>query len=97
MGKILERLLLQKLNTHIQQNNTLIPEQFGFWKKHVTELQLARNVDAAKINYNCNRVTRMILLDLEISYYTIWREGLIQKLYVLRFVPFLNKTVNTYL
>lgn len=51
MGKILEKLVLKKVNKHITQNNVIIPEQFGFRCKHNAELQLDRRVDRTKINF----------------------------------------------
>lgn len=51
MNKILEKLLLRKINRHTQQHDTILPEQVGSWTKHSAELQLGRIVKTAKNNF----------------------------------------------
>lgn len=58
-----------------------------------SKLQLSRIVNKAKVTYNINRVTEITIIDLEKAYDAIWRDGMIQKLYSLRFSTFLIKII----
>ena len=60
--KIYEKILLNRL---ITADNKIINEQFGFRQKRGTTMQLARIVDNICYNFNINKSTSMLTLDIE--------------------------------
>lgn len=47
-GKLLERILLQRLNAHLDQSGGLSPNQFGFLKGRSTEDAITKVLEMAK-------------------------------------------------
>lgn len=79
-AKILDVLILRRLNRHTDERRTMIEEQFGFAKRKTAELQLSRIVSRAQENSNTGKATAMVCIDLEKAYDTVWQEGLLHKL-----------------
>ncbi|KAK9299919.1 hypothetical protein QLX08_007222 [Tetragonisca angustula] len=79
-SKILEKIILSHLHTHLRNNNIIIPQQYGFRENHSCIHQLFRVTEFAMIELNKNRTTQLILLDMEKSFDTVWHEALIHKL-----------------
>lgn len=97
LSKILEHILHRRLRDNLEQNNTIIQEQFGFVKNKSTTLQLARIVDEAMKKSNIKYSTAMILLDIEKAYDTIWRKGLIYKMQRQNIPIHLIKIIDSFL
>lgn len=97
LSKILEHILHRRLRDNLEQNNTIIQEQFGFVKNKSTTLQLARIVDEAMKTSNIKYSTAMILLDIEKAYDTIWRKGLIYKMQRQNIPIHLIKIIDSFL
>lgn len=97
MSKVLEHLIHRRLRDHLEEQNIIIQEQFGFVKRKSTTLQLARIVDEAMKNSNIKYSTAMVLLDIEKAYDTIWRKGLLHKMAVQNIPPHIIKIINSYL
>lgn len=81
LGKLLEKIINENIKTHLEDNNILIDEQFGFRPQHTPELQIARIVDKAKKNFNLNHTTSVLALDLEKAFDVVWHQGLLYKLF----------------
>ncbi|GBN30731.1 hypothetical protein AVEN_233291-1 [Araneus ventricosus] len=65
LGKILEKLLLERLNHHLRRNNLQHPNQYGFRTNRSTEealLDLLEKINSAK---NSNQHALMISLDIK--------------------------------
>ncbi|GBN55560.1 hypothetical protein AVEN_75080-1 [Araneus ventricosus] len=65
LGKILEKLLLERLNHHLRRNNIQHPNQYGFRTNRSTEeaiLDLLDKINSAK---NSNQHALMISLDIK--------------------------------
>ncbi|GBM43292.1 hypothetical protein AVEN_220823-1 [Araneus ventricosus] len=65
LGKILEKLLLERLNHHLRRNNLQHPNQYGFRTNRSIEeaiLDLLDKINSAK---NSNQYTLMISLDIK--------------------------------
>lgn len=97
LGKILEKIILNRLNRHEKQNKILIPEQFGFKANHNTVLQLGRIVDLATINFNLKNSTALLTLDIEKAFDTVWHKALIHKLNQYNFPNHLIEITNSFL
>jgi len=82
LGKVLERVITNRLVYHLEANNILAPEQAGFRSSRCTEdqvIRLTQHVNDALQHRPSNR-TLLTLLDLSKAYDTVWRDGLIHKL-----------------
>lgn len=97
IGKILERIIYKKLYNFLEDENKLIPEQFGFRRNHSTDLQTARIVEEAMINNNTKKTTALALLDLEKAYDTIWQKALLYKMEKLRVPRYIIKLTASYI
>lgn len=97
LGKILERIIHNRLQKHLEENKTIIPEQFAFGKAKNAELQAARVVNEAKENFNKNKYTSFTTLDIEKAYDTVWRDGLSYKLEAINTPMYIQKLVISYI
>ena len=94
MSKVMERVILNRILEHESENKILISEQFGFRSNRSTVQQLVRITNEVSNNYNINKSTAMILLDIEKAFDTVWHKGLIYKLYKYKFPTYIIKTVQ---
>ncbi|GBO16222.1 putative RNA-directed DNA polymerase from transposon BS [Araneus ventricosus] len=81
--KVLEKLVLNRINFHLESNNLLSAEQYGFRKGHCTQNQIlffTQQVKDAQNKKPTNH-TIAILLDLTKAFDRVWRYKLITKLY----------------
>lgn len=97
LGKILERIINNRITRVLEGNNVLIEEQFGFRPGRSTELQLARVVDYAMEANNINNTTTLATLDMEKAYDTVWRRALIYKMTEMDINPTITKIVDSFL
>lgn len=97
VSKIFEKLLLERMNRHIFENNIYIEEQFGFRSGHSTTQQLQRVIQHIKKGRSQKKTTIMALLDIEKAFDSVWHDGLIYKLHFLNFPLYIVKTISSYL
>lgn len=97
LGKILEMIVNKRLKAYITENNVLIAEQFGFRKSHSTVQTLARLTDFISTNFNINKSTGLLLLDIEKAFDTVWHEALIFKLNNYNVPLYIIKFIDDYL
>jgi Reverse transcriptase (RNA-dependent DNA polymerase)/Endonuclease-reverse transcriptase len=97
IGKIFERLLLDRLNDFESTNKIFIDQQFGFRFEHSTTQQILRITECAQINFNKNRSTGLALLDLEKAFDSVWHDGLIHKMIMSGYPLWLIKMIHSYL
>lgn len=97
LSKILERVILNRINAHIQDNNILPDEQCGFRAKRSTAHQLIRVLQTAKEKLNQKESTGLIFLDVEKAFDRVWHNGLIYKMIKLNFSPTIIKLINSFL
>lgn len=97
LGKILEKIINNEIQNFLQDNNVIIPEQFGFRPKHTTTLQTARIVHKSKLHFNLKKVTTMVALDLKNAFETVWHKGLIFKMHNYNFPIKIIKIIESYL
>lgn len=97
LGKMLEIIILNRLKMHEKKHNIFIPEQFGFKKHHSTTLQLGRIINSVTQNFNINKSTALVTLDIEKAFDTVWHKALIHKLKINNFPLYLIQLVNSFL
>ncbi|GBN93689.1 putative RNA-directed DNA polymerase from transposon X-element [Araneus ventricosus] len=65
ISKIAEHIILDRLHTHLETNNILCPEQFGFRKNLSTTHQLIRVVEFIEEAFNNKQKTGAVFLDIQ--------------------------------
>ena len=71
VGKLIERVVLRRLNKHMTENNLHASQQSGYKKSHSTETLLLRVVNDLLIASTENRATVVMLLDLSVAFDTV--------------------------
>lgn len=97
ISKILERILLNRINDHIEDNNIIPNEQCGFRTGRSTSHQLIKVIKTAKENFSEKKSTGVIFLDVEKAFDRVWHNGLLYKMFKLRFPLTLIKTIRSFL
>lgn len=96
-SKIFEKIIQRRLLSHIRANNLLSDMQFGFRSERSTVTQLFRVLDSITHNFNLNKHTGMVLLDIEKAFDCVWIKGLIYNLIILKFPLYLIYLLYSYL
>ena len=71
LGKLIERVVLKRLNVHLDRNNLNIPNQYGYKKGHCTESLLLKITNDLLIASDKNTATVLLLLDLSAAFDTV--------------------------
>ena len=71
IGKLIERVVLKRLNSHLSQNNLNMPFQSAYKKHHSTETLMIRIVNDLLITIDENKATVVMLLDLSAAFDTV--------------------------
>lgn len=96
LSKVVEKIVKSRILGFLQEQKILVNEQFGFREKHSTIDQLARLVNEITINFNKNKYTGALLLDIEKAFDTVWPYGLVYKLIILKFPMYLIFFIFSY-
>jgi hypothetical protein len=97
VGELFGKMLLSWVLTEINERGLLRDEQFGFRPRLSRTLQLACLVERVNRNLDERRLTGAVFLDVAKAFDTVWVEGLLYKLTVLKFPSYLVKTISSYL
>ena len=71
LGKLVERVVLKRLNEHLESNNLITPEQSAYKKNHSTETILVKIVNDILVATDKNSATVLMLLDLSAAFDTV--------------------------
>ena len=71
LGKLIEKVVLIRLDEHISLNNLDIPFQSGYKKSHSTETLLIRVVNDILIASSESKATVVMMLDLSAAFDTV--------------------------
>lgn len=97
LDKVLEKIVLNRLNTFTEDNNILQKEQFGFRKDHSTVHQVKRIVNFISNNKSSRKSTGIVFLDIEKAFDSIWHNGLIYKLHLFGYPIYIQKLIQSFL
>ena len=90
LGKLLEKIVADRLTSYLECNNLINPNQAGFRKERCTTDQVLKLVQMAsdKMHENKDGTTTLVtFFDFSRAYDKVWREGLIHKMIKLK-VPY---------
>ncbi|GBM66122.1 RNA-directed DNA polymerase from mobile element jockey, partial [Araneus ventricosus] len=96
-SKIAEHFILIRLNEHLEVNNVLIPEQFGFRENLSTTHQLPRVTEYIAEGFSNKQKTGAVFLDIQKAFDRVWQDALIYKLINYNTPNYLIKIFTSYL
>ena len=96
LSKILDKSILDKNLEYINENDLLNRDQFGFRENHSTTQQLFKITNTILFNKQKNHHTIITCLDLEKAFDTIYTDGLIHRLYEMKFPTRFKQLVKSY-
>ena len=97
IGKLFEKIVLARILHVVSELGLMRDEQFGFRPMHNTSLQLARLVERITRNFGEKRLTGPVCLDVAQAFDTVWIDGLLWQLTVLKFPSYIVHTISSYL
>lgn len=97
MSKILERVVLTRIESHLENHDVLPAEQFGFKRGHSTNHQLVRLTRNIKHHFSQGKSAGMILLDVEKAYDSVWQDAILHKMKVAHFPLYIIKFLQSFL
>lgn len=97
ISKIYEFILLNRLSRFCEINNLIMPEQFGFRKKHSTLHQLLRVTETIHNGFRRNMTTGAIFLDVAKAFDRVFFPALLYKLKRLGFSAQFVHIINSFL
>lgn len=97
ISKILERVLLNRVNKFLNEKEILPPEQHGFKAKFSTTHQLFNVISNAKQKLREKSSTGIIMLDVEKAFDRVWHDGLLSKMIDLQFPAHIIKIIHSFI
>ena len=71
LSKLIEKVVLKQLLTHMKSNNLECPDQFAYKKNHSTETILLQVVDEVLVGFDEGSCTILVLLDMSAAFDTV--------------------------
>jgi len=84
LSKILEKIILKRINPILNNQNIIPNTQFGFKNKHSSLHQVHRIIDIISQSFENKQYTTGVFLDIAQAFDRVWHDGL---LYKIRFLP----------
>lgn len=97
LSKILERVILRRLNAHLTSNNVIPDQQHGFRANHSTTTQLQRITSHIKTSLRQKLSIGLVSLDMEKCFDRVWHNGLIYKLIMTNTPHYIIKIIHSFL
>ncbi|KFM66338.1 RNA-directed DNA polymerase from mobile element jockey, partial [Stegodyphus mimosarum] len=97
VSKLMEAIILSRLNKYLEEHEVIIPYQFGFRQKHSTTHQLYRVVEMISDGLQRSRVTGGQFLDIAKAFDRVWLDALTYKLHNLGLPGYITNTIKSYL
>jgi len=92
ISKLFEKILLARILHEVSERGLMRDEQFGFRTRHSTSLQLDRLVERITRIFGGKRLTGAVLLDVVKAFDTVWIDGFLDKLTLLKFPSYIVHT-----
>ena len=96
-GKILERIITQRLNMHLEDNNLHNIRQYGFRPNRGTDTAIALGYEEIALGLANKQQTNIILRDITKAFDKVWHNGLKHKLTQLNLPDNLTRILCNYL
>lgn len=97
LGKLLEKIVYQKLVDFVEEKQLLPQCQFGFRRGHSTIHQAMRIKQFICNNKSQRKSTGVVLLDIEKAFDSIWHDGLMFKLINMKLPIYLLRLIQSFI
>ncbi|CAF3471748.1 unnamed protein product [Rotaria socialis] len=97
VGKIMERLVMQRLSAYMEENRMISPSQCGFRKGYGTLDALVRLESSVREGFLRGEFVVAVFLDIEKAYDSVWQHGLLIKLRELGLRGHLPKFIQNFI
>ena len=97
VGKLLERIIEERLRKIVEANHWLDKNQHGFRKMKTTSTYLAQMISTIQHYCSKNYSTAGIFVDLQKAFDSVWHDGLIYRLVTLGFDHNFIKLISSFL
>lgn len=97
MGKILEKIIHNRIIAFVEEKKLLPSYQFGFRRGHSTIHQAMRIKKFITENKQSKKSTGLVLLDIEKAFDSVWHDGLIYKLIQMNFPSYLIRMIDAFI
>ena len=87
LGKLCEKLILDKLSDFLESNNLIIKQQSGFRKARQTKDNLAYLIQKVRESFNRKKKVLGLFFDIQSAFDRVWHNGLIFKMIQLKIPP----------
>ena len=71
ISKIIEKIILNRIRSHLDKNNLSNPNQSAYKPLHSTEKALLKIHNDICMNMDSGKTTALVLLDISAAFYTI--------------------------
>lgn len=82
LSKILERIILTRLTSQLQERNIIPPEQAGFRPGHSSVHQILRLAEKVAAGFNLRDHTGILYIDVEKAFDKVWHDALLHKMLI---------------
>lgn len=97
LSKLLERIIMNRLQYWIKEQNLITPLQCGFVRHRQTSDHLLRITQNGLESFNRNEKMGAIFVDIEKAFDKVWHDGLLYKLEKMNIPNYLGKWIQEYL
>lgn len=97
ISKLFERIILTRIERHLETTRIIPHEQFGFQKGHSTSHQIVRLVKEVRSNLQQGNSAGLILLDVEKAYDSVWHDAILHKMLLGNFPLRILKIIRCFL
>ena len=71
VSKLAERVVFDRINLHLKENDLHCPNQFGYKKNHSCETLLLKLIDDIRVTVDSNSGVVLLILDLSAAFDTV--------------------------
>lgn len=96
-SKVFEKVIMIRLNKHLNDNKIIPNEQFGFRRESSCSDALVRITEDFAHGLNMKKTTIGIALDIEKAFDSVWHKGIIYKLIKCQTPHYITKIIRSYL
>ena len=97
LSKVLEKIINFRLKQHIEINNIISSNQYGFRGGHSTTHQIHRIVEIISNSFNSKKFAAGVFLDIEKAFDSLWHPGLMYKMLQTTIPTSLTHIINSFL